>query len=551
MLSDIEISNNYKKLHIKEIAKKLNIDDEDIEYYGKYKAKINYANIKSEEKAKLVLVTAINPTPYGEGKTTVSIGLADALRYIDKKAILALREPSLGPVFGVKGGAAGGGYSQVVPMEDINLHFNGDFHAITTANNLLCSAIDNHIMQGNSLNINPEEIKFNRCIDLNDRALREVEVAIGDKNGVQRKDKFNITAASEIMALIGLAIDIKDLKEKLGNILIGYTYDNKPVFARELNIHGAMTAVLKEAIKPNLVQTLEETPAIVHGGPFANIAYGCNTIIATKLAMKLSDYVITEAGFGADLGAEKFLDIKCRKANLKPDCVVLVATIKALKYNGGIDKKQILEENTDAVEKGLCNLEVHIENLKKFGVNVIVCINKYNTDTEREIQIVKDYCIKNNCKVEISDAYANGGKGAVDLAKSVIEECNKTTNFKFIYDEKEDIKTKVEKVCKKIYRAGEIEYTDKALKEIEFIQNIGLDKLPICIAKTQYSISDDKNKLGKPENYKVTVKDIRLYSGAGFITVLLGDIMTMPGLSKVPAYEKIDVDKNGNIVGIF
>ena len=551
MLSDIEISNKYNKLHISQIAKKLNIDEDYIEYYGKYKAKINYANIKNEEKAKLVLVTAINPTPYGEGKTTVSIGLADALRKIDKNAVLALREPSLGPVFGVKGGAAGGGYSQVVPMEDINLHFNGDFHAITTANNLLCSAIDNHIMQGNILNINPEEIKFNRCIDLNDRALREVNVALGEKNGIDRKDKFNITAASEIMALLGLAKDIYDLKEKLGNILIGYTYENKPVFAKELNIHGAMTAVLKEAIKPNLVQTLEETPAIIHGGPFANIAYGCNTIIATKLAMKLSDYVITEAGFGADLGAEKFLNIKCRYANLKPDCVVLVATIKALKYNGGVDKKHILEENVEAVKNGLCNLEVHIENLKKFGVNIVVCINKYNTDTESEINVVKEYCQNKKTKVAVSDAYSQGGKGAIDLANLVIEECDKESNFRYIYDEKEDIKTKVQKVCKEIYRAGEIEYTDKAQKEIEFIQNIGLDKLPICIAKTQYSISDDKNKLGKPENYKVTVKDIRLYSGAGFITVLLGDIMTMPGLSKIPAYEKIDIDENGNIIGIF
>ena len=551
MLSDIEISNNYKKLHISDVAKKLDIDEENIEYYGKYKAKINYANIQKKENAKLVLVTAINPTPYGEGKTTVSIGLADALRKIDKNAILALREPSLGPVFGVKGGAAGGGYSQVVPMEDINLHFNGDFHAITTANNLLCSAIDNHIMQGNSLNINPEEIKFNRCIDLNDRALREVNVALGEKNGIERKDKFNITAASEIMALLGLSKDLKDLKEKLGNILIGYTYENKPVFAKELKVNGAMTAILKEAIKPNLVQTLEETPAIIHGGPFANIAYGCNTIIATKLAMKLADYVITEAGFGADLGAEKFFDIKCRNANLKPDCVVLVATIKALKYNGGVDKKHILEENIDAVKNGLCNLEVHIENLKKFGVNIVVCINKYNTDTDNEINIVKEYCNSINCKVTVSSAYSQGGKGAIELANAVIEECEKDNNFKYIYDEKEEIKTKIEKVCKEIYRAGEIEYTDKAKKEIEFIQNIGLDKLPICIAKTQYSISDDKNKLGKPENYKVTVKDIRLYSGAGFITVLLGNIMTMPGLSKTPAYEKIDIDDKGNIVGIF
>ncbi|MBE5821779.1 MAG: formate--tetrahydrofolate ligase [Clostridiales bacterium] len=551
MKTDIEIANECEIKKIEEIANKINIPDDALELYGKYKAKIDVSKISGENKAKLILVTAINPTPYGEGKTTVSIGLGDALNKIGENCLMVLREPSLGPVFGVKGGATGGGYSQVIPMEDINLHFNGDFHAITTANNLLCAAIDNHIMQGNSLNIDPNEIKFYRTMDMNDRALREIVVGIGEKNGVERKDKFNITAASEIMTIFCLAKDIQDLKERLDNILIGYTYDKKPVYAKELNVTGSMTVLLKEAIKPNLVQTLEANPVIIHGGPFANIAHGCNTIIATKLGMKLADYVVTEAGFGADLGAEKFLDIKCRKAELKPDCVVLVSTIKALKYNAGVEKKDILNENVEAVKKGLCNLEVHVENMKKYGVNLVVCINKYNTDTDDEIDVVLEYCRENNIKVSLSEAYVKGGEGAIDLARKVIEECNKENNFKLLYDENDDIKNKIEKICKEIYRAGNVIYTQKAEKEIDNIKAIGKYNLPICIAKTQYSISDDKNKLGKPEGYDITVKDVRLYSGAGFITVLLGDIMTMPGLPKVPSYEKIYIDENEKIVGIF
>lgn len=551
MDTDIVIANRCEKKKILEVANKIGLDEEDVELYGKYKAKINFENIEKSENGKLILVTAINPTPYGEGKTTVSIGLADAMNCIGKNCILVLREPSLGPVFGVKGGATGGGYSQVVPMEDINLHFNGDFHAITTANNLLCAAIDNHIMQGNELGINVDEIKFKRAIDMNDRALRTVEIGIGDKNGEERIDGFNITAASEIMALLCLANNIQDLKEKLGNILIGYSYNQQPIFAKQLKVVGAMAVLLKDAIKPNLVQTLENNPVIIHGGPFANIAHGCNSIIATKLGLKLANYVVTEAGFGADLGAEKFFDIKCRKANLKPDAVVLVVTIKALKYNGGVAQENIKAENVEAVRKGLSNLKVHIENMKEYNTNIVVCINKYDTDTESEIGIVLDFCKEQNCEVATSMAYADGGKGAVDLAKKVIEQCEKENTFKQLYSEKEKIKEKIEKICKKIYRAGNIQYSTKAEKEIENIQNIGYDKLPVCIAKTQYSISDDKDKLGAPNNYTVTVKDVCLYSGAGFITVLLGDIMTMPGLSKKPALENIDILDNGEIVGIF
>ena len=551
MQTDIVISNNCKKENIIDVAKKIGLEESQIEQYGKYKAKINVENLQSKKESKLILVTAINPTPYGEGKTTVSIGLADALNHIGKKCLLVLREPSLGPVFGVKGGATGGGYSQVVPMEDINLHFNGDFHAITTANNLLCAAIDNHIMQGNELNINPEEIKFKRAMDMNDRALRITTIGIGEKNGQERQDGFNITAASEIMALLCLAKDIKDLKSKLENILVGYTFDNKPIFAKDLKVAGAMTVLLKDAIKPNLVQTLENNPVIIHGGPFANIAHGCNTIIATKTGLSLSDYVVTEAGFGADLGAEKFFDIKCRKAGLKPDAVVLVATIKALKYNGGVNQEDIKKENVDAVKLGLSNLKVHIENLKKYNANIVVCVNKYDTDTNEEIETVIKCCEDLDVDVAVSNAYVDGGKGAVQLAEKVIEQCNKENNFKLLYNEQETIKEKIEKVSKEIYRAGTIKYTDKAEAEIENIQKIGYDKLPICIAKTQYSISDDKDKLGAPKDYEITVKDVRLYSGAGFITVLLGDIMTMPGLSKKPALESIDITEDGEIIGIF
>lgn len=551
MEPDIVIANRVMKKNIKEVAEKLKISEEFIELYGKYKAKIDSAKICNNKKGKLILVTAINPTPYGEGKTTVSIGLADALNHIGKNCVLVLREPSLGPVFGVKGGATGGGYSQVVPMEDINLHFNGDFHAITTANNLLCAAIDNHIMQGNELNIDKDQIKFKRCMDMNDRALRIVNVGIGDKNGEEREDGFNITAASEIMALFCLSDGVEDLKEKLGNILIGYTIDKKPIFAKQLNVVGSMAVLLKEAIKPNLVQTLEGNPAIIHGGPFANIAHGCNTIIATNLGLNLSDYVVTEAGFGADLGAEKFFDVKCRKAGLKPDAVVLVATVKALKYNGGILQENIKEEDIDALKKGLCNLQVHIENMRKYNVNMVVCVNKYSTDTEKEIEEIISFCKNMNCEVSVSNAYEQGGAGAVELAKKVIEECGKDNKFELLYDEKENIKNKIEKICKEIYRAGNVVYTEKAEEEIRNIEKIGLDKLPVCLAKTQYSISDNKDLLGSPSGYTITVRDVCLYSGAGFITVLLGDIMTMPGLSKRPALEKIDILPDGTVTGIF
>lgn len=551
MEPDVVIANKCEKKKIIDIAKRINLKEDDVELYGKYKAKINYKNIENDKKGKLILVTAINPTPYGEGKTTVSIGLADALNILQKKCVLVLREPSLGPVFGVKGGATGGGYSQVVPMEDINLHFNGDFHAITTANNLLCATIDNHIMQGNELNIDPNQIKFKRAMDMNDRSLRIVKVGIGEKNGEERQDGFNITAASEIMALLCLAKDINDLKEKLGNILIGYTFENKPIFAKQLNVVGSMAALLKDAIKPNLVQTLEGNPAIIHGGPFANIAHGCNTIIATELGLNLGDYVVTEAGFGADLGAEKFFDIKCRKANLKPDAVVLVVTVKALKYNGGISQEGIKQENVEALKRGLVNLQVHIENIKKYNANLVVCVNKYDTDTQSEIEAITEFCNKLDCEIAVSSAYVDGGKGAVQLAQKVIEQCDKENKFKVLYDDQKTIKEKIEIICKQIYRAGEIKYLEKAEKEIKNIESIGFDKLPICIAKTQYSISDDKDKLGAPSNYTITVKDVCLYSGAGFITVLLGDIMTMPGLSKKPALENIDITSDENIIGIF
>lgn len=547
MKSDIEISNEAKKLPIIDIAHKLNLSDDDIEMYGKYKAKIN--DIKGSKKGKLILVTATNPTPFGEGKTTISIGLLDALNKMGKSAVAALREPSLGPVFGLKGGATGGGYSQVIPMDDINLHFNGDFHAITSANNLLSSAIDNHIYFGNSLNIDINNIKFERCVDLNDRALRNITIDI-DGKGLIRHDKFNITAASEIMVILCLAKDIKDLKRRLGNILVAYDISGKPVFAKDLKVEGALTSLLKDAIKPNLVQTLENNPVIIHGGPFANIAHGCNSVIATKTALKLADYVVTEAGFGSDLGAEKFLDIKCRLNNIKPSAIVLVATIKALKYNAGISKEELLNENVKAAQDGLCNLKAHIDNLKKFNINLILCLNKYNTDFESEINVVKEYCESLNIPFSISDAYSKGGEGAINLSQTVIDNCS-DNDINYIYDLEDPIKTKIEKLSKEIYHAGTIKYSEKALVEISKLESLGYGKLPICIAKTQYSISDDKNKLGYPTDYEITVKDIRVYAGAGFITVLLGDILTMPGLPKIPNYEKIDVDENQKIIGIF
>lgn len=556
MLTDIEIAQATKMLEIKEIAAKLGVSEDEIEPYGHYKAKLSQKLIDRAAKnpdGKLILVTAINPTPAGEGKTTTSVGLCEGMNKIGKKACLALREPSLGPVFGVKGGAAGGGYSQVVPMEDINLHFTGDMHAITAANNLLCAMLDNHIQQGNELNIDVRRILFKRCLDMNDRALRNCVIGMGGKvNGVPREDHFQITVASEIMAILCLAADLSDLKKRLGNILVAYTYDNKPVFARDLKAVGAMTALLKDAINPNLVQTLENNPAIIHGGPFANIAHGCNSVRATKLALKLSDYTITEAGFGSDLGAEKFFDIKCRFAGLKPDCVVLVATIRALKYNGGVPKAELTKENTEALKKGIVNLGVHIGNMRLYGVPVVVAINHFYTDTDEEIAIVREYCEQNGAKVAFSDGFLKGGEGAVELANAVVDTIeNEKSDFKPLYDEKLPIKEKLDIIAKNIYRADGVVYTDAAEKAIKEIENLGLDRVPVCVAKTQYSLSDDPAKLGKPENFRITVSDVRLSSGAGFVVVYTGNIMTMPGLPKVPAANNIDVDENGVITGLF
>ena len=556
MLTDIEIAQQAKMLKIGQIAEKLGISEEEIEPYGHYKAKLSqklFDRVKDNPDGKLILVTAINPTPAGEGKTTTSVGLCEGMNKIGKKTCVALREPSLGPVFGIKGGAAGGGYSQVVPMEDINLHFTGDMHAITAANNLLAAMIDNHIQQGNALNIDVRRILFKRCLDMNDRALRNCVVGMGGKmNGVPREDHFQITVASEIMAILCLSTDLNDLKKRLGNILVAYTYDNKPVFARDLKAVGAMTALLRDAINPNLVQTLENNPAIIHGGPFANIAHGCNSVRATKLALKLSDYVITEAGFGSDLGAEKFFDIKCRAAGLKPDCVVLVATIRALKYNGGVAKPDLANENVEALKKGIVNLGVHIENMRSFGVPVVVAINHFATDTDAEIAIVRDYCKEKGAKVAFSDVFAKGGEGAIDLANEVVSTIeSEKSNFAPIYDEKLTIKEKVETIAKNIYRADGVVYTAKAEKAIKEIQELGLDRVPVCVAKTQYSLSDDPTKLGKPENFEITVSDVRASSGAGFVVVYTGDIMTMPGLPKVPSAEKIDVDESGVISGLF
>lgn len=544
-MTDIEIASSIKMERIEEIGKKLGLNDE-LEFYGKYKAKIDDTMVKTNARGKLILVTAVNPTPFGEGKTTVSIGLLDALCFLKKNAIGVLREPSLGPVFGMKGGATGGGYSQVVPMEDINLNFTGDLHAITAANDLLAAAIDNHIKQGNELNIDINNIQFKRCLDVNDRALKNIIISVGD---IERKEGFNITAASEVMAIFCLAKDLKDLKNKLGNILIAFDVNGKPLFARDLHVEGAMTVLLKEAIKPNLVQTLEHNPVIIHGGPFANIAHGCNSIIATKLGLKLGDYVITEAGFGADLGALKFLDIKCRLNDIYPDAIVLVVTMKALKYNGNCEDYN--NADIEALGKGIVNLQAHIDNLRKYTDNLIVCINKYSNDSIEELNYVKRYCEKQNINVAISTAYIDGGKGAVDLANKVCDIVNKETRKFELYNVEESIKEKIEKVVCNIYGAGSIKYSEKALKEIEIIEKNHLNKLPICVAKTQYSLSDDKDKLGRPIGYEVTVKDVKLYNGAGFITIYLGNIITMPGLPKIPNYEKIDIDENGNIVGIF
>lgn len=556
MLTDIEIAQQAKMMKIGQIAEKLGISEDELEPYGHYKAKLSqklFDRVKDNKDGKLILVTAINPTPAGEGKTTTSVGLCEGMNRIGKKTCVALREPSLGPVFGIKGGAAGGGYSQVVPMEDINLHFTGDMHAITAANNLLAAMIDNHIQQGNELNIDVRRILFKRCLDMNDRALRNCVVGMGGKaNGVPREDHFQITVASEIMAILCLATDLNDLKRRLGNILIGYTNDNKPLFARDLKAVGAMTALLRDAINPNLVQTLENNPAIIHGGPFANIAHGCNSVRATKLALKLSDYVVTEAGFGSDLGAEKFFDIKCRTAGLKPDCVVLVATIRALKYNGGVAKPDLAKENVEALQKGIVNLGVHIENMRAFGVPVVVAINHFATDTDAEIELVRKFCQKMVVKVAFSDVFAKGGEGAVELAEEVVSAIDdEMSNFAPIYDEKLTIKEKLEIVATKIYRADGVVYTAKADKAIREIEELGLDRVPICVAKTQYSLSDNPTMLGKPTGFKITVSDVRASSGAGFVVIYTGDIMTMPGLPKVPSAEKIDVDENGVISGLF
>lgn len=556
MLTDIEIAKQADIKPISDIAEKLGISADELEFYGKYKAKLPLSLLKkyeNKEDGKLILVTAINPTPAGEGKTTVTVGLGEAMNRIGKKAVIALREPSMGPVFGIKGGAAGGGYAQVIPMEDINLHFTGDMHAITAANNLLCAIIDNHIQQGNELRIDPRRILFKRCLDMNDRALRNVVIGLrGKVNGVPREDGFMITVASEIMAILCLSSGIKDLKDRLGSILTAYTYDGTPVYARDLNAVGSMAALLKDAIKPNLVQTLENTPALMHGGPFANIAHGCNSVTATRLALKLGDYCITEAGFGADLGAEKFLDIKCRCAGLKPSCVVIVATIRALKYNGGVPKTELSKENTVALKNGIVNLETHIENMRKYGLPVVVAINRFATDTEAEIETIEAFCKEKDVPVSLTEVFARGGEGGKELAEKVVKTIEtKEAHFKPIYDEKLSIKEKLNVLAKEIYRAGDVVFTSNAEKAISEIEKLGKDKLPICVAKTQYSLSDDPQKLGSPKGFTLTVRDVRLSAGAGFIVALTGDIMTMPGLPKQPAAYKIDVDDDGNVSGLF
>lgn len=558
MLTDVEIAQSCKMLPIKEVAFSVGISEDYLDYYGKYKAKLNDDLFRATENnpdGKLILVTAINPTPAGEGKTTVTVGLGQAMNVIGKKAIIALREPSLGPVFGIKGGAAGGGYSQVVPMEDINLHFTGDMHAITAANNLLCAIIDNHIQQGNELGIDQRRILFKRCMDMNDRALRNIVVGLGGKVcGVPREDGFNITVASEIMAILCLSKNLKDLKERFENILVAYNYAGEPVYCKELGCAGAMTLLMKDAINPNLVQTLENTPAIIHGGPFANIAHGCNSVRATKLALKLADYTITEGGFGSDLGAEKFLDIKCRAAGIKPSCIVLVATCRALKYNGGVPKAETSNTNVDALKKGIVNLGAHIENMRKYGVPVVVAINKFYTDTDEEIAVIKDYCKEHGAVACVSEGFAKGGEGAAELAQLVcdtIDAKEATNNFHFLYETDKSIKEKVETIAKEIYGADGVIFTAAADKSVKEIERLGRDKLPVCIAKTQYSLSDDPTKLGRPENFKITVRDVRLYSGAGFITVMTGDILTMPGLPKAPSALKIDIHEDGTIEGLF
>ncbi len=556
MLTDIEIAQQCTMKPITEIAAGLGISAEELELYGKYKAKLSpelWERVKDRKDGKLILVTAINPTPAGEGKTTTTVGLGQAMSAIGKKAIIALREPSLGPVMGIKGGAAGGGYSQVVPMEDINLHFTGDMHAITAANNLLSAAIDNHIQQGNELGIDPRQIAWKRAMDMNDRALRSIVIGLGGKaNGTPREDGFVITVASEVMAILCLASDVTDLKQRLGRVIIGYNYSGAPVTASQLKVEGAMTLLLKDAIKPNLVQTLENTPALMHGGPFANIAHGCNSVNATKLALKLADYVITEAGFGADLGAEKFFDIKCRYAGFKPDAVVLVATIRALKYNGGVKKENLKQEDLNALKLGFSNLEKHIENLGKFGVPVIVAINHFDTDTEAEVEFVRNKCSSSNTNVAFSQVFAKGSEGGRELAEKLVGLIGGTpSQFKLLYDAKAPVKQKIEKIVKDIYGAKGVVYSPSADKMIKKLEDMSLDGLPICMAKTQYSLSDNPNLLGRPENFEINVREIKVSAGAGFIVAMTGEIMTMPGLPKVPSAEKIDIDEKGIITGLF
>lgn len=555
MLSDIEIAQNAKMKDITEIAQNLGILPSELEPYGHYKAKINdsvFDRLHEKKDGKLVLVTAVNPTPAGEGKTTVSIGLGEAMNKIGKKAIVALREPSLGPVFGIKGGAAGGGYSQVVPMEEINLHFTGDMHAITSANNLMCAMLDNSLQQGNELNIDPRRIQVKRCLDMNDRALRNIVISLGGKlNGVPREDHFCITVASEVMAVLCLSSDIFDLKKRLGNILVAYTYDGQPVYCRDIKADGAMTVLLKEAIKPNLVQTLENTPAIMHGGPFANIAHGCNSVRATKTALKLADYAVTEAGFGSDLGAEKFLDIKCRFASVKPSCIVLVSTVRSMKYNGGVAKENLKEENLDALKKGSENLGAHIDNLKKYGVPVVVAINHFYADTQAEIDYIEQYCKDRGADFAVTKCFAEGGAGSIELAEKVVEACEKENNFHYLYDIDMPLYDKIETIAREIYGADGVDYTKEARASLDEFIKLGADKMPVCMAKTQYSLSDNPKLLGRPHGFRITVSSASLSNGAGFVVCQTGSVMTMPGLSKSPAAYRIDIDENGNTVGLF
>lgn len=556
MKSDIQIAQEAKLKHIREVAAQLGISEDDLEFYGKYKSKLSdelWEKIKNKKDGKLVLVTAINPTPAGEGKTTTTVGLGQALGLMNVKSVIALREPSLGPCFGIKGGAAGGGNAQVVPMEDLNLHFTGDFHAITSANNLLAAMLDNHIQQGNALNIDTNQIVWKRCVDMNDRVLRNIVVGLGRKaDGVVREDHFIITVASEIMAVLCLAEDMKDLKERIGRIVVAYNYEGQPITAKQINAVGAMAALLKDALKPNLIQTLENTPAIIHGGPFANIAHGCNSVRATKTALKLADVVVTEAGFGADLGAEKFLDIKCRIAGLKPDAIVLVATVRALKYNGGVPKTELSAQNLEALQKGIVNLEKHIENLQKFGVPVVVSLNRFVTDTDAELAYVKEFCENRNCEFSLCEVWEKGGAGGIDLANKVLSTMEtKESNYKPLYDVKLSIKEKIETIAKEIYGAAGVTYDPSAENAIKTIENLGFKELPVCMAKNQYSLSDDPSKLGRPTDFHINIREVYVSAGAGFVVAITGTVMTMPGLPKVPAAEGIDVDDNGIITGLF